>query len=107
MQEVYWGEYKVDDDDIMQPVIPDQLVAPQKVKEISSKSLVGVGDGWEVYSDILAKRCKISLIKSEVYPQAKYIAQLAVIDFDKGMAVSAEEALPTYLREEVAWVQKK
>jgi tRNA threonylcarbamoyladenosine biosynthesis protein TsaB len=104
MQEIYWGEYQADADGVMQAVTFDQLISPQAAKIVSSESMVGVGNGWEIYGDILTKRCNIALIESKIYPNARYIAQLAAVDFAKGLVVSAKEALPVYLREEVAWV---
>ena len=107
MQELYWGEYQVDVDGVMQPISPDRLIAPEKVKIIADDDFIGVGTGWKIYGDILVKHCNnVSKVDLSIYPQASYVAQLAVTDFTKGLAVSAAEALPTYLREEVAWVKK-
>lgn len=105
MQEIYWGQYQLDPTAIMQPVVPDQLLAPQKVQLLSSNGYTGVGNGWKIYDDILTKSCKIEVIDTVIYPQAKYIGQLAGVDFTKGLTVSAQEALPVYLREEVAWIK--
>jgi tRNA threonylcarbamoyladenosine biosynthesis protein TsaB len=104
MQEIYWGEYQIESAGIMQPTIPDQLLAPKQVKAVSDKSFTGVGNGWKNYNDILIKRCNIPLIESKIYPQAQYMAQLAAADFIKGLTVSTQEAQPIYLREEVAWI---
>ena len=103
MQEVYWGEYHVDNSGIMQAIKPDSLINPHKIGVVSGDDFVGVGNGFEVYSDIFAKSCNIRLI-SRKYTQAKYVVRLAADDFIKGLAVTAEVAQPTYLREKVAWV---
>ncbi|EKE01225.1 MAG: peptidase M22 glycoprotease [uncultured bacterium] len=103
MQEIYWGKYRVDNEGIMRAVVPDQLIAPQKVVGVSDNGWIGVGNGWKIYGDILTKHCNIPIVESKIYPQAKYITQIAAVDFSVGLMVSAEEALPTYLREEVAW----
>jgi tRNA threonylcarbamoyladenosine biosynthesis protein TsaB len=39
---------------------------------------------------------------SEVYPHARDIARLAAREFEAGRAVSAEQAVPVYLRDRVA-----
>jgi tRNA threonylcarbamoyladenosine biosynthesis protein TsaB len=101
MQEVYWGEYQVDANGIMQSIVSDQLIVSQKISTMVKKDFVGVGDGWKIYDDILTKRCNILSIENRIYPKAKYVAQLTAADFAKGLTVSAEEALPVYLREEV------
>ncbi|CAL7963734.1 tRNA threonylcarbamoyladenosine biosynthesis protein TsaB [Gammaproteobacteria bacterium] len=105
MQEIYWGEYQIDNAGIMQAIVPDRLVAPKHTKTISDADFTGVGNGWKIYDDILTKRCNIPLIESKIYPQAQYMAELAAADFVKGLTVSAKEALPMYLREEVAWIR--
>lgn len=106
MQEIYWGEYQVDSNGIIQANIPDQLLAPHAIKiaSTSNTDFIGVGNGWQVYADILNKHCNIPIIESKVYPQAQYIAQLASIDFARGLSVPAEEAQPVYLRKDVAWI---
>jgi tRNA threonylcarbamoyladenosine biosynthesis protein TsaB len=104
MQEIYWGEYQIDATFIMQAIVPDQLLAPMQVKTPTDAGFTGIGNAWKIYDDILTKRCNIPLIESKAYPRAQYIAQLAAADFAKGLTVSAMEALPVYLREEVAWV---
>lgn len=119
MQEIYFGEYQVDIAGIMQAVVPDQLLMgsnpynrQQNANKTSSiinyknlSNAVGAGNGWKIYDDILLKHCNIPLIESKVYPRAQYMTELAVADFTKGFVVSAKEALPIYLREEVAWTQ--
>ena len=103
MQEIYWGEYQVDATGIMQAMAPDQLLAPKQIRELSDTSFTGVGSGWKIYNSLLTTPCNIPLIESKAYPQAQYMTELAVSDFAKGLIVSAKEALPIYLREEVAW----
>jgi tRNA threonylcarbamoyladenosine biosynthesis protein TsaB len=105
MQELYWGEYEADASGIMHARTPDKLIAPQNIKIKSNQDLIGIGDGWKVYEEILTKQCKIQIIATNIHPRAKYLAQLALADFKKNLAVVASEALPTYLREEVAWVK--
>lgn len=105
MQEVYWGEYQADLTGIMQSKIPDKLIAPQNIKIKSNQDVFGIGDAWEVYAEVLTKRCNIQTLDIAIYPKAKYLIQLALDDFKKNLAVSAQEALPVYLREEVAWTK--
>ena len=105
MQEIYWGEYQTDTVGIMQTIVPDQLLAPTQIKTPTDAGFIGIGNAWKIYDDILTKRCNIQLVESKTYPRAQYIAQLAAVDFAKGLTVSAMEALPVYLREEVAWVK--
>jgi len=103
MQEIYWGEYRVDSVGIMQPIISDKLIKPHEAEVISREGFVGVGGGFSVYSDLFAKNCNMHIYAKQ-YVQSKYIVQLAADDFAKGVKVSVDKALPVYLREKVAWV---
>ncbi|MDR1057798.1 MAG: tRNA (adenosine(37)-N6)-threonylcarbamoyltransferase complex dimerization subunit type 1 TsaB [Coxiellaceae bacterium] len=103
MQEVYWGEYCVDNNGIMKAIKPDSLINPYKIKTIINSDFVGVGDGFEVYNDFFTKNCKIPFIPKK-YIQAKYVARLAANDFVQGLVVTADKVQPTYLREKVAWI---
>ncbi|EKD46022.1 MAG: Peptidase M22, glycoprotease [uncultured bacterium] len=100
MQEVYFGEYGVDNKGIMQEIKPDSLIKPENITKICADGFIGVGSGFEVYRDIFSQRCNIKIIDRK-YAQAKYMLQLAEFEFAKGNMVSAKEALPTYLREKV------
>lgn len=80
MQEVYWGLYKVDDCGIMQSVSKESLQALGDIKLPSGS--------WETCTG---------------YPQAEDIAWIAASDYkkNKNNAVSAFDALPIYLRDDI------
>jgi tRNA threonylcarbamoyladenosine biosynthesis protein TsaB len=48
----------------------------------------------------------VSVSADEYYPSAQDMLLLAEKDFALGKAVSAAQALPVYLRDEVAWKKK-
>lgn len=100
MKEIYWGEYQVDDEGIMQAIKPELLIDPSKISEIPDQGFVAVGSGFEVYQDIFSKKLMLPVIAKKQL-QVEYILQLAAADFLKGLTVSAKEALPIYLREKV------
>jgi tRNA threonylcarbamoyladenosine biosynthesis protein TsaB len=64
-----------------------------------------VGPGWARYTDELQKRLggRLTGWEGDCYPQARYIAHLARYYYAKGLTVEAAQAVPTYLRDEVAW----
>ena len=105
MGEVYWGEYQVDDAGIMRPLVPDQLLKPQVAAAIAETraGFVGVGNGFNIYSDFFLKSCKMQIIDRQ-YARASHVAELAAGDFTRGEIEPVEVALPVYLREKVAWV---
>ena len=70
--------------------LPERLAAPEP--------------GWTTYADTLRERLPAPPRWAEGgrYPQATDIALLAAPLFRAGKAVSAEHALPVYLRDKVA-----
>lgn len=109
MQEVYWGVYQWDSEqNSMVAVIEDSVSGVSHVvlpTELNTSSCAGVGSGWQVYLDALQHKTGIPFIRinAEAYPKAEDIARLAVNDYHAGRTVSAEQALPVYLRDTVAW----
>ncbi|WP_252176913.1 tRNA (adenosine(37)-N6)-threonylcarbamoyltransferase complex dimerization subunit type 1 TsaB [Endozoicomonas sp. 4G] len=103
MGEVYWGAFR-EQDGLMQPVMEEQVVAPEKVVLPGGvfggeQSWLGMGTGWQFEDQLAAKVVKCY---PEAYPRAADIAILAAADFNQGLAVSAEQARPVYLRDKVA-----
>lgn len=105
MGEVYWGAYRRDADGLMQAV-GDELVAhPDAVPVPAGADWYGVGSGWASYAQELTRQCGSALKDwtENGYPHARDVALLGMSGFAAGQAVSAERALPVYLRDEVAW----
>ncbi len=102
MKEIYWGEYRVDSVGIMQPIVPDKLIKPEVALVGSYYGFVGVGNGFDVYKDLFSQS-DLPIIAKQ-YVRAKYVAELAVADFASGGMVTAEKALPIYLREKVVQI---
>jgi tRNA threonylcarbamoyladenosine biosynthesis protein TsaB len=101
MNEIYWGAYKAEEG-LMIPICAEQLsapeafVAPEQVIEFAA-----VGSGWQYASRINTD--KISAIDDQLLPKASSIAKLAIKAFNLGEYCSADEAQPTYIRDQVAW----
>ncbi len=70
---------------------------------------MGVGTGWGSYNQALTERYgqQISAHDSEKLPHARDVARLGIAGFQAGEAVSAEQALPVYLRDQVAWKKSR
>lgn len=103
MGEVYWAEYQVKDKQLI-AVGNEAVIAPDKVVSSSSNRAVAIGHGWSSYGDILAKQVSASIEKVEAdkLPRAIEVVRLAKEMLIKGDIVSAENALPVYLRDNVA-----
>ena len=64
----------------------------------------GVGPSWGVYRQELMTRLagRVSYCEIDNLPRASAIARLGARDFERGLAVSVEQAMPVYLRDKVA-----
>jgi tRNA threonylcarbamoyladenosine biosynthesis protein TsaB len=68
------------------------------------KVCAAVGDGWDVYADILKDKLPASVqMHRDYFPHAKEIARIAKIDGDLGRFVAPQDALPAYLHKEDMW----
>ncbi|MCG7926457.1 MAG: tRNA (adenosine(37)-N6)-threonylcarbamoyltransferase complex dimerization subunit type 1 TsaB [Candidatus Thiodiazotropha taylori] len=104
MGELYWAGYRVDSSEIVRLVMHEQVASAQQVHLPLDEEWYGVGSGWGVYGPELGERLGESLLgyKADLYCSARDVATLAAADFEAGLAVPAERALPVYLRNEVA-----
>jgi len=106
MAEVYWGCYQLDENQLMCLQGTEQVCAPASVPELLSndQDWFGVGTAWETYGAELSQHLGVldSRYQGLIYPRAQDIATLAVAAYQQGQAVSAELAIPVYLRDQVA-----
>jgi tRNA threonylcarbamoyladenosine biosynthesis protein TsaB len=104
MNELYWGCYEIDDNRLAQPMLPDRLLSPELVSWLQGGGWHGVGSGWEAYGELLSRRMGDDLQKvaPDLLCSAYDVALLGAAKFKEGGGVSAVEALPLYLRDEVA-----
>ncbi len=105
MNEVYWGAFEDGGDGRVRPVGAEQVAAPDAVLLPEAHGWCGAGKGWEVYGEVLAQRLegRLASVHAELLCRARDIAELAAAAFAGGQAVPAEQALPVYLRDQVAW----
>lgn len=96
IQEVYWASYEMDEVPIL--LGDEKLTPPGQCCLSNDADWVGVGNAWEVY----ASMPKIKVLKHINVPRASSIARLAAVKFEKNEWVKPEDALPVYLRNEVA-----
>ncbi|MCU7917281.1 MAG: tRNA (adenosine(37)-N6)-threonylcarbamoyltransferase complex dimerization subunit type 1 TsaB [Candidatus Thiodiazotropha sp. (ex Epidulcina cf. delphinae)] len=104
MGELYWAGYRIGEKALVAPVIPEQVASAGEVKLPSEGKWYGVGSGWDGYGEPLGERLRDALLgyKAQMYCSAREVAQLAAADFEAGLAVAPERALPVYLRNQVA-----
>lgn len=105
MGEVYWGAYAADAEGLMVPQGDETVCVPQSVPLPAEGPWFGAGSAWAVHAEPLRARLSDALLtfEAERYPLAQDVARLGVAGYRRGHAVGPEQALPVYLREEVAW----
>jgi tRNA threonylcarbamoyladenosine biosynthesis protein TsaB len=101
MQQVYYGAYSKNADGIAELHGPEIVAAPEDVPLPPGSGWVAAGGGWEAYQDVLSRRLGVDGIAG-AYPRAGALARIAVLDYAAGCAIAPEQALPTYLRDDVA-----
>lgn len=103
MQEVYMALYQLDENRIMRLQGEEQVIAPGRVDVDVGEDCMGCGSGWKPYAEILLERCGKSIaFDADALPQAEFLAVLAQPRFERGETVSPTEALPVYVRHDVA-----
>jgi len=113
MDEVYWGAYYLGEQTIdgrqwildgeEKVISPDKIKLPEMLTE-KHKIWVGAGTGWGSYADRLlpAENFTLQSMLVDCFPSAENIVKLAVSEFRAGNMVSAAQAIPVYLRNDVA-----
>lgn len=103
MNEVYWGQYQLNDEGIMQLLGEEAVLPPNDVMVDSHYEWFGAGTGWGTYEKELSQHYKDNLIgiNGECYPLAKHIIEIAKYKLNRNETVDAAHAEPVYLRNKV------
>lgn len=104
MHEVYWAECVLGDDGLMHLQNAESVGAPSSVAQPHNHAWTGAGSAWGEYADELQNRlgARVQAIYADAQIHAQDVARLAQRAFSVGNGVSAEHALPVYLRNQVA-----
>ena len=95
MGEVYWATYVDGFIDNM------KICNPQEVDVLGS-SFLGVGSGWETYSEALKKTSNISKIDLSIKPESLALIELSLQAMNEGLEGTLDLPQPIYLRNNVA-----
>jgi len=103
MNEVYHAAYSRLDGS-WHAVHEPAVCAPDAVPELPGEGWLACGSGFAAYRDTLTARYAGKLVSIDAgrCPHARDVASLAVPYFESGRAVSAEHAVPVYIRNKVA-----
>jgi len=109
MGEVYWAAYHWNGDGfdcLAEPAVcaPDRVDLQSLSPEQRDADWVGTGSGWQLFDQFSpVVQSQLQQTFPEVLPRAGDIARLAELYWQKGVSVAAEEAIPVYLRDNVAF----
>jgi tRNA threonylcarbamoyladenosine biosynthesis protein TsaB len=103
MQQVYWGCYVRDEEGAMALTGAEQVSAPQAIS-LPEGDWLAAGSGWQQYAEPLQAHLgkRVSVATGAAVPAARDLAKLGAIGFRRNLAVPAAEALPVYVRDDVA-----
>lgn len=103
MKEVYFAKYIINKEKIMQLMDEEIVAAPLVISLLTTAGWYGIGSGWATYAPELTTRFgdKIQGYQSDKYPQARAMIPLAQAAVAAGQMVSADKALPVYVRNRV------
>ena len=109
MQQVYWGAYVRNTQGTVELVGEEHVLAPMQVPVPDEAGWTGAGGGWDQYAAVLTARLKtrVTAWRAQCFPRARFVAQLGVYLFENGISLPPEQALPVYLRDDVAVKQVK
>ncbi len=118
MNEIYWGCYRFDPVYGVVAIIDDQVCLPSNAPlpetlqhespDLSKCQLYGVGNGWQFKSMFTQLPAGLVIVdhQNEI-PRAANVAFLAMPMLAQGNTVSAEDAIPIYLRDTVSWKKRE
>lgn len=104
MNEVYWGVYQRDENNLPK-LMGEEIVcqATDSPKLDNYENCVATGTGWGAYPE-LAKHHQLTVTEEQAkaLPLARHMEPLARTALQQGHTVAAEDAIPVYLRDNVA-----
>jgi tRNA threonylcarbamoyladenosine biosynthesis protein TsaB len=107
MGEVYWAGFRCHGGRV-QADTPEYVAAPKNMLSLAMAWLgagpgQGAGSGFAAYPELSALSPLLSTVRADIHPRAQEIAYLAAGD-GLEFAVAPEQALPVYVRDNVAVV---
>jgi tRNA threonylcarbamoyladenosine biosynthesis protein TsaB len=102
--EVYWGQYRLSDNGLAVLQGEETVCPPEAVIPPGDDHWVGAGSGWQAHGERLVEQCgdSVARLLPDLEPHARSVALLGVAGFVNDRTVAPEDALPVYLRNNVA-----
>ena len=104
MGELYWGLFEPANGGAARLAAGERVSDPAAVTLPPGRSFFALGSGWETYGALLAERFKGRVTGADPArrPHARDLLPLARAELQRGYGLPPEQALPVYLRNEVA-----
>jgi tRNA threonylcarbamoyladenosine biosynthesis protein TsaB len=99
MNEVYWAAYEVENNHLVKLIGKEQITRPENIV-LPEASWCGIGSAWDIYHSTIPTQPR--LIDITCLPNASAILSLAEAKFRLGETISPIDAIPVYLRDDVA-----
>lgn len=102
MSEVYCGHYSISTEGEALAMTAEQVAVPAMLNCVKG-SWFGAGSGWQSYHEQLLNHFgeRISGYDAERFPRAYDVVLIGARLMSRGESVSADQALPVYLRDQV------
>jgi tRNA threonylcarbamoyladenosine biosynthesis protein TsaB len=109
MNQIYSAAYIRNAQGIVELIGNEGVAAPLDVPLPEGNDWVGAGNGWDLHHAALLQRLagRVANWRKQVHPRARDVAQLGAVAVQAGKAIVAEQALPVYVRDDVAVKQRK
>jgi tRNA threonylcarbamoyladenosine biosynthesis protein TsaB len=103
MGEVYWGVYAREADGSVTALAPEAVSAPDRVGEGGPTARHAAGNALGRYPQLTERLLASGLqLHDGLYPRADAVARLGALGLAAGRGVAPEQALPIYIRDDVA-----
>jgi tRNA threonylcarbamoyladenosine biosynthesis protein TsaB len=109
MNQIYSAAYVRNAQGIVELVGNESVSAPLDVTLPEGNDWIGAGNGWDQYHVTLLEHLsgRIADWRKQAHPRARDVARLGIVAVQAGQAIAAEQALPVYVRDDVAVKQTK
>jgi tRNA threonylcarbamoyladenosine biosynthesis protein TsaB len=104
MNQLYWGAYVRNARGFVELCGEENVLGPAQLPMPEGTGWIGAGNGWDQYAAELAAHFghRVSGWREQCFPHARFVAQLGIHLYAAGGALPPEQALPVYLRDDVA-----
>jgi tRNA threonylcarbamoyladenosine biosynthesis protein TsaB len=106
MKEVFTGAFETNDNGIMIPVAVEKVCPPEDVQLPVGSGFYGIGVGFDRYEALGPLAERLSGLRPDIWPRAASVIKLAEDWLKTNEPLSAEQAQPVYLRDNVAIKEK-